>query len=122
MVKGERGGRPRWVRAAAWSIGIGGLARYDDRYNAEGIGRPPRDFRLSDVERVLLGTVRRICGWRLGRERAPDGWPSAKEVAPEPKTVDEILLCLKRLLKSAKRWNKEGGRQGYLDFVSQYVR
>ncbi|MBI4537785.1 MAG: hypothetical protein HY712_07485 [candidate division NC10 bacterium] len=93
-----------------------------DRYTAEKIGRPPRDFGLSGVERVLLSTVRRICEWRLGRERAPDGWSSAEGMAPEPKTVDQIILCLKRVLKSAKRWNKEGGRQGYLDFITRFVR
>jgi hypothetical protein len=42
-------------------------------------------------------------------------------MAPEPKTVDEIMLCLKRILKSATRWNKEAGRQGYLDFITQFV-
>ena len=93
-----------------------------DRYTAEKIGRPPRDFGLSDVERVLLSNVRRICEWRLGRERPPDNWSNAEITAPEAKTADEIVLCLKRVLRSAKRWNKEAGRQGYLDFITQFVR
>jgi hypothetical protein len=93
-----------------------------DRYTAEKIGRPPRDFGLSDVERLLLGTVYRTCEWRLGRGGVPGDPAHSGGMAPEPKTVDEIILCLKRVLKSAKRWNKEGGRQGYLNFVTQFVR
>jgi len=92
-----------------------------DRYTAEKIGRPARDFGLSDLERVLLGTVRRICEWRLGRENSPGVWLSSAGMAPEPKTVDDIMFCLKRVLKSAKRWNKEGGRQGYLKFIAQFM-
>ena len=85
------------------------------------IGRPARDFGLSDLERVLQGTVRRICDWRLGRENSPDGRVSSAGMAPEPKSVDDIILCLKRVLKSVKRWNKQGGRQGYLNFITQFM-
>ena len=40
----------------------------------------------------------------------------------QPKTPEEILACLKRVRTSVKRWHKSGGRRGYLDFVSQYIR
>jgi hypothetical protein len=92
-----------------------------DSYTAEKIGRPERNARLSELEKVLAGRVREMCEWRLGRGK-PDGLPEASEMALEPNTVDEIILCLKRILKSANRWNKQGGRQGYLNFVVQYVR
>ena len=36
-------------------------------------------------------------------------------------TVDEILACLKRLRTSVKRWTKDGGRQGYLTFVDEFI-
>jgi len=88
-----------------------------DRYGAEKIGRPPRHFSLSDVERVLLENVRRMCEWRLGRSTLKD----SVEIEPEPITIDEIVSCLKRILKSVKRWNEDGGRRGYLDFIIQYV-
>ena len=93
-----------------------------DRYAAEKIGRPPRHFSLSDVEQALLENVRRMCEWRLGRGTPADSPEKAKEMASEPITIDEIMLCLKRVLKSVKRWNKDGGRRGYLSFVTQYVR
>jgi hypothetical protein len=40
----------------------------------------------------------------------------------EPVPFDVIVECLKRIRKSIQRWNREGGRQGYLKFVEQFVR
>ena len=89
-----------------------------DDYRGEKIGRPPRPVNLSDRERLLADTMRPMCEWRLGRgPRAAE--PDVPQ--PPPITPDEIILCLKRLLKSVKFWNKDGGRQGYLSFISQYV-
>ena len=63
-----------------------------------------------------------MCEWRLGRGEPPVDEPSkVPSPGPKPITVDEIILCLKRILKSVKRWNKEGGTQGYLNFIVQYV-
>ena len=92
-----------------------------DSYAAETVGRPRRSFDLADVERVLMDAVREMCEWRLGRGGPLDGGASSGGAAPEPKTVAEIILCLKRVLKSAKRWNRDLGRQGYLNFIVQYV-
>jgi hypothetical protein len=36
------------------------------------------------------------------------------------KTVDEIILCLKRLRKSVKLWTTDYGRQGYLNYIAQF--
>ena len=93
-----------------------------DKYAAEKIGRQLRHFSLSGVEQTLLENVRRMCEWRLGRGTLTDSPEKAKEIAPEPITIDEIVLCLKRIHKSVKKWNKEGGRQDYLQFVIQYVK
>ena len=41
---------------------------------------------------------------------------------PEPVSLDVIVACLKRIRKSIQRWNKEGGRQGYLIFIQRFVR
>ena len=93
-----------------------------DAYVAEKIGRPPRVGGLtSDEERVLNG-MRAMCEWRLGRK------PLTREDGGEgfspsqPQTVDVVLLCLKRILKSVKKWNREYGMRGYLDFIVNYVR
>lgn len=91
-----------------------------DAYAAEQIGRSPRHFPLSKTEQALLMNVRKMCEWRLGRDAVPDS-SDEMEKDPEPISIDEIILCLRRVLKSVKRWNKEGGRRGYLSFVTQYV-
>jgi hypothetical protein len=36
-------------------------------------------------------------------------------------TVEDVLACTKRLQSSLKLWTKEGGRQGYLNYISQFV-
>ena len=36
--------------------------------------------------------------------------------------MEVIVACLKRIRESIQRWNKEGGRQGYLTFVQRFVR
>lgn len=93
-----------------------------DAYAGEGIGRPPRDFRLSELERHLTDEMRKMCEWRLGRGEPPIDNPSeVPQPGPKPITVDEIIPCLKKILKSVKRWNKDRGRQGYLNFIIQYV-
>jgi hypothetical protein len=90
-----------------------------DAYSGEKVGRPPRNIRLSDRESRVLDGVRGMCEWRLGRAEPPVETPL--KPGPEPITVDEIILCLKRILKSVKMWNKEGGRQGYLNFIIPYL-
>ena len=92
-----------------------------DAYRAEGIGRPPRDFGLSDLERLCMDAVRGMCDWRLGRTPLPGDPEGPGDPAVEPVSVDTLLLCLKQVLKSVKRWNREGGRQGYLDFVGRFM-
>ncbi len=37
-------------------------------------------------------------------------------------TPAEITACLKRIASSIKLWNKQGGRQGYLKYVSKFFR
>ena len=38
-----------------------------------------------------------------------------------PSTTEEILVCLKRLLKSSQTWTKRAGRQGYLQYIEQFL-
>ncbi|MCX5770109.1 MAG: hypothetical protein NTZ09_07545 [Candidatus Hydrogenedentes bacterium] len=89
-----------------------------DAYVAENSGRQPQNARLSELEQLIMKRVREMCEWRLGRGTL-GGTPSTDIT---PITTDEIVLCLKRILKSVNRWNKVGGRKGYLDFIIQYVK
>lgn len=92
-----------------------------DAYRAENIGREPRAVALSDDEQMIMDSVRGMCEFRLGRE-SPIEFPSETGgEGPEPITIDELVQCLKRILKSLDRWNRSGGRQGYLNFISQFI-
>jgi hypothetical protein len=88
-----------------------------DGYKAEMGGRPAREYEASGMEADLYAAVRDACEWRLGRSETPPGMP-----APEPVTVETIVLCLKQILRSVMKSNRTGGRTGYLDFIVQYVR
>jgi len=93
------------------------LDAVSDFYAAEVVGRAAKQFGLSHDEQELFSGVKNICDWRLGREGIS---PYRRTVEIEPMTLDQMNKCLKRLLKSIRRWNREGGVQGYLQFVSKY--
>ncbi|MBI2434369.1 MAG: hypothetical protein HYV26_16045 [Candidatus Hydrogenedentes bacterium] len=90
-------------------------------YTAEKYGRPGKCSKFSPREQELMDEVHRICEWRLGRVSFRDPDRDDQHEDPAQKTVDEMLLCLKRILKSIHRWNKLGGRQGYLRFIAEHV-
>ena len=93
-----------------------------DSYKAETLGRAPREISPCEMETDLYAAVRDMCQWRLGRGLAPGKDDQHRMPEPQPVKVDEIILCLKKILNSVKKWNKSGGRTGYLDFIVQYVR
>lgn len=90
-------------------------------YQAERQGRAPRAPTLSRLAEDVRASVQGACDWRLGREPLIDAEPGAPLPMPAPLTLDEMLTCLKRVRKSVRYWSKEGGRQGYLRFVSDFV-
>jgi hypothetical protein len=112
--------RERPEEISDWSVeaALDALIR---AYGAEHTGRTPPSARLSDAEQMIYDRVRLMCEWRLGREQllAEQAPAAMREI--EPKTLDEIVACLKRVRTSVKRWHKSGGRRGYLDFVGKYV-
>jgi len=92
-------------------------------YTAEMQGKPHPPARLSGLPKLVFESVEAMCEWRLGRTQPiaeEDGRPIELEI--KPKTVDEIIACLKRIRRSIRLWNRRGGRQGYLNFVSKYIR
>lgn len=94
-------------------------------YKAVRNKREPKPHNLSEPETLMHETVGRLCDWRIGRQ-SPDAEDAAdldsEEPPPGDVTVDEMILCLRRILTSVKLWNRNNGRQGYLNFVSKYVR
>ncbi len=95
------------------------LEALERTYIGEGHGRaaviPP-----NPITRDVYDGVRAMCEWRLGRNlletEAGQPGPTA-----EPVSLDIILACLKRIRKSLRMWTKEGGRQGYLHYIDQFL-
>lgn len=89
-------------------------------YRHETINKATPKPMLNANAQLVYDQVRQICEWRIGRkEMAIDS--EFVRTRPEPISVDEIMACLKRILKSIKLWNKEGGRQGYLYFIANNI-
>lgn len=81
-------------------------------------GREPQLPKLSDKGLLVFEAVRETCVLRMGE--APPG----TEPLPEDFRIcscEEIIACLKRVLKSVNKWNRNYGRQGYLNFIGQYL-
>lgn len=93
-----------------------------DLYSGERIGRPPRLAVGAGLEQETLDATKGICEWRLGRNPLPAEDSGEPAQSPETVDVETLLLCLKRLRKSVEKWTKHEGRQGYLHFMSQFVK
>ena len=87
-------------------------------YRAEARGDTPKDVSLPEPEDTIFRRVKDMCELRLGRQVV-----ATRVQVPfdGDKTASDILACLRKIRRSAERWNKRGGQQGYLQFVSEFV-
>ena len=90
-------------------------------YALEERGISPRMSALSGPSQRVLDVTRRVCQWRLGRQPLHATDPTAAPLTTGELSVGELVLCLKRIRKSVRLWNQQGGRQGYLDYVRQFL-
>ncbi len=90
-------------------------------YAAEEASRNPPPLRLAERAQVVFDSVKNFCEWRLGRQQLFQPGGEQPDLETEPLTVGELVACLKRIHTSVRRWNKQGGRQGYLKFVSEFL-
>ncbi len=97
---------------------LNGLIR---TYTAELKGRSAPKLRFTDAETSLFERVEFACGMFIGENVLVDDDTGEELPMLEPKTVEEIIACLKRIRKSVKFWTKEHGRQGYLNYVKQFL-
>ena len=97
-----------------------------EHYRAEYANRPPKDKHLSDWEQRITDHLIVVCEWRLGRIDTEEFLATNKDFTylidkkKFIKTPEELQKCLKRIIKSVDRWNRVGGRQGYLNFTAQF--
>lgn len=91
-----------------------------DTYIAEALEKKPRPAALGPLEQRLLENVYPICEWRLGRARLANA--PGRDMPVETISIDELILCLKRIRKSVKYWHQKDGTQGYLNYVAEFVK
>ncbi len=90
-------------------------------YQAQSQNREARLPNLNDRAKEVYSLVEAMCDWRLGNEAHLSEDMKARGPRMEPVSSDVIIACLKRIRKSVQRWNKEGGRQGYLTFIERFM-
>jgi hypothetical protein len=76
-------------------------------YNARIRGTDSPACKLGDLDLVMFNDVLKISD-----ELTDQGAEFS---------VNELVPCLKRIRKSIRRWNKVGGRQGYLTYINQFL-
>ena len=91
-------------------------------YTGELRGREVALPQFKPEEREAYDAAKAMCDLRLGRSSMEDEKGKKVGVEGEPLTLDEIVACLKRVLKSINTWYKRGGRRGYYEFVGQFIR
>lgn len=90
-------------------------------YRAEAGGHLAPPVSLTPFAQEAFDAVKAMCEWRLGRQHLVDEKGAPVDTEMKPKTVDEIIACLKRVRRSVEKWQKRGGRRGYFDFVEQFL-
>ena len=98
------------------------------KYKTLARGKEPRDFSLKPLSQQIFDRVDKICIWRTSNStveiptKKKKWWQKRKKAVLDIKVLsyDEIVACLKRIRKSIRLWNKEGGRTGYLDYIQQF--
>ncbi|MBI3762646.1 MAG: hypothetical protein HY260_12415 [Chloroflexi bacterium] len=91
-------------------------------YQAEARAKPAPTLELKPLVQKAYDRARDMCEWRLGRAalyQDDEGRPL--NMGQDAKTVDEIIVCLKRVRRSIEHWQKRGGRRGYFGFVSEFL-
>jgi hypothetical protein len=78
-------------------------------YNALAREQMPKSVKLTGLDATVFEAVKESCERRLGR------------TVEKPITLEDLVACLRRLRKSVDFWTKEGGRQGYLEFVEKFL-
>lgn len=90
-------------------------------YNAEVQRRSPPDLKLKPLAQEAYDNVQAMCEFRLGRSDMVNDSSETLNIPVEPISVNELLLCLKRIRRSIQMWHKEGGRRGYFEFVGNFL-
>jgi hypothetical protein len=89
-------------------------------YSAEAQGKSIGSRPIRGLSKEVADAVKEMCEVRLGRSAWVDSEGNSLE-GPPAISLDILVDCLKRIQSSIKFWTKKHGRQGYLDYVQQFI-
>ena len=73
---------------------------------------------IRSLDAIVFDSIKAICEFRLGRDPGVD----ARLLGGAALRVEELVDCLRELVKSVKRHTDSGGRQGYLTFIDRFLK
>jgi hypothetical protein len=94
-------------------------------YEAEAQGKRVSSRPIRGMTKQVMVVIQAMCEIRLGRadESAADQLQLPGDLSGDQiVTPAEIAACLKRIRSSIKFWTERGGRQGYLDYIQQFMK
>lgn len=80
-------------------------------------GLPELPVILPERSKAVFEAMKTYCEWRREDGETPTGFDDPAARVP----LRIIVLCLERLLDSARKWHKKDGQRGYLNFVAQFI-
>src|SRR5438309_945887 len=78
-------------------------------YQAEKQQRTPHNPTLGTLPEMLYVRVKQMCEWRLGRATLESSKGVQGLDQLPPRSLDEVIACLKRIRKSVRTWNRQAG-------------
>ncbi len=90
-------------------------------YNAEAQGRHAPRKSIRGISSEVASQLQALCELHLGRAEVEDLEGKPIELEITQRTAEEITACLKRIKSSVKLWTKQRGRQGYLNFITEFI-
>ena len=90
-------------------------------YNAEAQGKTAPRKTIKGAASKVAEQLTAICEFHLGRATVEDFENKPINTEIPKRTAAEMTACLKRIKSSVKVRNKIGGRQGYLNFVTEFI-
>ena len=88
-------------------------------YRAEQRGKPAAPPALTGLDAAAFESLKAMCEFRLGRATGP---PADSDLPVPPIPAEKLIACLQELAKSVERHTHSGGRQGYLQFIGQFLK
>ena len=91
------------------------------KYRAILKGRDVKEVSLGAPSDDLYFQVESVCDWLTGDAGFQNKDGDDVELGLEKVSHEDMVACLKRLRKSLKMWTKEGGRAGYINYISEFI-